>query len=217
MSSITAGQQWRKLPNGSRTSTSTPRRAISCRAISSKSTLAAESKEHLTPATRSRQCKPEGGTCGKENDLRWKRPLQSMISGQGSQSQKNSAVKDVSKNIGPTRPQSRPNPSTDLSPELFPAWDLFPAGSPVHLRDCHHFGPTTRLSASVPSPLTKESISVDYHPLFHIKLHQIVFVTPWHTSYKIIIRNRYRILWCDIQMWFLRQKNCNQMLWKALK
>jgi hypothetical protein len=103
-----------------------------------------------------------------------------MISGQDSQSQKNSAVKDASKDLSPTRLQSRPTPSADLSPELFPASDLFPAVSPVHLRDCHHFGPTARLSAFVPSPLTKESISVDYHLLFHIKLHQLVYVTP-HT------------------------------------
>ncbi len=99
-----------------------------------------------------------------------------MISGQDSQSQKNSAVKDASKNIDPTRPQTRPTPSTDLSPEVFPASDLFPAVSPVHLRDCHHFGPTARLSASVPSPLTKESISVDFHLLLDIKLYQVVEV-----------------------------------------
>ena len=106
------------------------------------------------------------------------RPLQSMISGQDSQSQKCSAVKDASKDLSPTLPQSRPTPSTDLSPEVFPASDLFPAVSPVHLRDCHHLGLTARLSASVPSPVTKESISFDFHFLFDIKLYQVVYLTP---------------------------------------
>lgn len=110
-----------------------------------------------------------------------------MISGKGSQSQKSSAVKDAKKDLAPIRgggrPQSRPTSSTDLFPAVSPP-------NKVHLRDCHHFGPTARLSASVPSPLAKESLSIDYHYLFHHQVSNNIIIPYIKNRILLMIREK---------------------------